>query len=321
MPYEVIKDGDEYVCRKPGGKVLGRHKTRKEAEAQMRALYAAERRAGAGKADDGLDETGELLVFAGEAVKALGEDGQIGGYLVRYGSPELPDRTATKDYFTPETRFGRFVNTPIDLLMHHALPTVKGEVNTLADTVLGEGTLKADGEGLWLDGRLDLAVPGVGDLWRQLKADDDAFGLSSGAVSHLVRRVKQENGTHWIKTWPIVEASITPEPGELRTAVVALKSLIEEDTDASASDDEPESGESMVEAWTKAETALARACGWRELNEAKARALLSLTESVKRHEAKIRELCGEPQAPRVDPAELARLAEEYDCLCAELAQT
>lgn len=228
MPYEIHKDGEQYVVRKKGaGKVFGRHKTKAEAEAQMRALYAGEKRAGARKSDDG-DEPAEICVYAGGAVKALEEEGRIGGYLALWGSPDETDATKDRDYFTPETDFGRFLGGEIDVLYHHSFPAVKGRPNPLYDIPLGVGTVRKDDVGLWLDGRMDLAVPAVRTVWDTIKADDDAYGLSSGAITHLYRRVPQPNGTGWLKRWPIVEASVTPSPGEPRTAVVALKSLIED---------------------------------------------------------------------------------------------
>lgn len=43
MPYEVEKQGDDYVVKKPGkgGKVFGRHKSKKKARAQQAAIYAS----------------------------------------------------------------------------------------------------------------------------------------------------------------------------------------------------------------------------------------------------------------------------------------
>jgi hypothetical protein len=231
MPYEVTKDGDEYVVRKKdGGKVIGRHKRISDANAQMRALYAGEMRSrrGAGKSHDltDLDEAAELLVYQGDAVKANGTDGQILGYLVRWGSPDQPDATKTKDYFTDETDLGRFVAGELEGYYHHALPI---KANPIGDSVIGSGTVKADAEGLLLAATLDLSVKGLGDVWDALKADDTAYGLSSGAVSHLVRYEEQSNGTRFIKRWPIVEWSVLEAraAGEPRTAAVAMKALID----------------------------------------------------------------------------------------------
>lgn len=231
MSFEVVKHGNNWVCREKGGsKVFGSHKTKHEAMAQLRALYAGQRRSGGGKSAD-FDDPGELLVMTGGSVKALDGEGHIGGYLIRFGSPEQHDSSPERDYFTAETDLGRFARGELDLLFHHGLPAVKGQPNDLAETVIGSATLRPDDVGWWLDGRLDLAVPGVEGRWTAMKADDDAFGLSSGAVRHRVKRVQQDNGSHWLARWPVAEASVTPDPAERLTAAVALKSLVD-DSDA-----------------------------------------------------------------------------------------
>lgn len=226
MPYQVYKEGSEFVVRKQGGgKAIGKHKTKAEAEAQMRALYAGERRS---RKSLDADEPAELLVYQGGAVKAAGETGEIIGYLVRWGSPEQPDATKAKDYFTPETDLGRFVKGELDGYYHHGLPV---KSNAIGDAVIGSGTVKADDEGLLLAATLDLRVEGMAGVWAALKADDHAFGLSSGAVSHLMRTVEQPNGTHLVRRWPIVEWSLLPASAaaEPRTAAVALKALLEDE--------------------------------------------------------------------------------------------
>lgn len=43
MPYEVKQFGSQWiVVKKLGGKIMGRHKTKQEAQAQLKALYANE---------------------------------------------------------------------------------------------------------------------------------------------------------------------------------------------------------------------------------------------------------------------------------------
>ena len=45
MPYTVVKRGNQWVTQKAdGSKVFGRHGTKQEAQAQQRALYAAEKK-------------------------------------------------------------------------------------------------------------------------------------------------------------------------------------------------------------------------------------------------------------------------------------
>jgi len=46
MPYEIVKRAGQYVVKKEGagGRVFGSHPSRAKALAQMRALYASEKR-------------------------------------------------------------------------------------------------------------------------------------------------------------------------------------------------------------------------------------------------------------------------------------
>jgi hypothetical protein len=251
MPWKISKrDGKYCVTKESDGSIVHCHETEAEALAQQRALYAGEKRASSRKSADesrcecgGVCEVksadgtcsctecaaGEIMAYDGFEAKAIGDDGQFCGYLMRWGDANRPDASTARDFFTQQSELGRFIGGPIDLLYHHGLPTVKGKVNTLADVEIGESRVTPDGEGGWLSGRLNLKLhrsyPLIGEMWDAMKADDDAFGLSSGAVSHRVTRVKQPNGTHWLKRWWICEASITPDPAERRTAAVAVKSL------------------------------------------------------------------------------------------------
>lgn len=250
MPWKIYKRNDKYcVVKESDGSTVHCHDSEEMARRQMAALYAGEERAKSSSrksADDlprcacgGACSTkspdgscacqeclaGELMAIDGFEAKAFGDRGEFCGYLARWGGPDRPDSSPARDYFTPESSLGRFVPGTVDLLYHHGLPTVKGKANVLADLEIGEMALTPDGEGIWGVGRLYLDRPGVAELWSTMKADDSAFGLSSGALSHRVKRVKQPNGTHHLARWWICESSLTPDPAERRTAAVAVKSL------------------------------------------------------------------------------------------------
>lgn len=45
MPYKIVKEGKQYVVRKrDGSRTFGKHATRAQASAQIRAIYANEKR-------------------------------------------------------------------------------------------------------------------------------------------------------------------------------------------------------------------------------------------------------------------------------------
>ena len=88
----------------------------------------------------------DLFVTIGGELKALG-NGKVGGYLVRFGNPDMPDLTG--DYFTAETDFdlddGAGKST---VLYHHGLDPV------LKRRKLGSGTVTTTDVGVWMETQL-----------------------------------------------------------------------------------------------------------------------------------------------------------------------
>lgn len=175
--------------------------------AMMRALYANEN-----KSEDDMEN--ESLTYYGGAVKALG-GGKIGGHLILF-TPNSPDLQG--DYFTKDTDF--FLENgetrPI-LYRHGAHPVIKSRK-------LGRATLTVDDVGVFLEGELNLRDNYEKAIYKL--AEMGKLGWSSGSMGHLV--TKKPNGKSLeIVSWPIGEASLTPNPVEGRTAAIPLKSLEE----------------------------------------------------------------------------------------------
>jgi phage head maturation protease len=172
-----------------------------------------------------------LLIYPGGEIKSVGTNGRIGGYAVRFGTANEPDKSSLKDYFTAATDFGRGLKTGTEILYHHDLAKISGKANPLMGRVLGEGEFKVDDVGVWVEGQLALR-----DEYER-KLHDEAIakgkmGWSTGTASHRVRRERQPNGSHKVLSWPLgLDCSITPTPAEPRTSVVSLKSLIDPDDD------------------------------------------------------------------------------------------
>lgn len=175
-----------------------------------------------------MDET--FIIIGGE-VKATGPN-RLGGYLVRFGSPDQPDTSHFRDFFTAETDFG-FDEWPVKtrVLFHHGLD------RTVGTRRIGMGELKMTEEGVWID-----AILREHDEWARM-----VLGLaeqksavtgrppvywSSGTARHLVRRdaIKSEGGevvAHHVREWPLgIDASVTHTPAEPRCEAIALKSLL-----------------------------------------------------------------------------------------------
>jgi HK97 family phage major capsid protein/HK97 family phage prohead protease len=126
----------------------------------------------------------------------------VAGYGVVFGGVDLTGET-----FTGETDF-RLDLVPRKLVLYdHGLDEpLRDEIGTVLD-------VRQDERGLWVEAQLDRRaayVDQVLDLVQQ-----GALGYSSGSVAHLVRREGPV-----IKSWPIVEFSLTPTPAEPRTSVM-----------------------------------------------------------------------------------------------------
>jgi HK97 family phage major capsid protein len=149
------------------------------------------------------------------AIKRRGAD--IAGYALRWGSPDEPDRSPMRDFFTPKTelwldRFG----FPKPILYEH---TLKAEAEAMPVVGAWRGA-KQDAIGVLLHGTLDEQHP----LFLQIARDIDADSvyLSSDSAGHLVRRKPAAKGTHEITRWPLLTASLTKSPAEHRLRPVEL---------------------------------------------------------------------------------------------------
>ena len=166
----------------------------------------------------------EQLVTIGGELKALG-DGKVGGYLVRFGDAETPD--AMGDYFTAATDFG-IVDRAIGWV-HHRQPMESpktGQKARYTQRLRNPVKLVKDDIGILAEVMLDLRDTYENMFYKA--ADAGKLGWSSGTAPHLVEREYNDNGTAWIKQWPLGDdASLTPAPVEPRTRVVSLKSYME----------------------------------------------------------------------------------------------
>jgi HK97 family phage major capsid protein len=178
----------------------------------------------------------DMLVSFGGEVKALG-DGKVGGYLVRFSTPNDPDLEG--DFFTKDTDFGDLTDTAV--YFHHRMPIEKKGRTFLFPDEIGKGKLRVDDVGVFMEaviemrGEYEEAVKEIyQDAFVKL-VEGRQFGLSSGTAGHLVDR-EQVGRAWWIKKWPLgLDASLTPTPAEPRTGIIPLKSLYETDAQANES--------------------------------------------------------------------------------------
>lgn len=167
-------------------------------------------------------DAGTLIRFGG-AIKALG-DGRFEGPLISFGDKDTTD--LVRDFFVEETKFWKDFPCSVPLLYAHGMD------DTMEDRELGVKSapgaqLELRDVGVWMQGQLDLADEYEAAVYGLVEAGK--CGSSSGAVAHLVKRqeVKATDGTssHKITSWPLFEASLTPQPCESRNRIAPLKSL------------------------------------------------------------------------------------------------
>lgn len=153
------------------------------------------------------------LIFFGDAVKALGE-GKVGGYLVRWGNPDMPDLTG--DFFTPDSDLGVEPESRLPVYYDHGMD------NHFKHKKIGRGKVSFDDVGAWFEAQLEMRDEYERSIYKLAEAGK--LGWSSGAAGHLVD--KELVGKSWlIKSWPIAEASLTPTPAEPRNAAISIKSF------------------------------------------------------------------------------------------------
>lgn len=173
----------------------------------------------------------DTLVAFGSEIKTVEETAdayKFGGYLVVFDSP---DQSSLRDRFTKSTDFDFEDGDSKSIYYNHGLD------GTFQKTRIGKGRLFIKDAGVWMEGEiqkrkdyLEKHIERVAEGMKMTVAakgiEAPLFGLSSGALSHLVEREPVGDG-HVVKTWNLGEASITPTPAEPMAACVSLKSLME----------------------------------------------------------------------------------------------
>lgn len=166
----------------------------------------------------------ETVVTQGSAVKAIDDDGRVGGYLVRFTDETEPDLAG--DFFDAKTDFGPHRQSIV--LYHHGLDEALGIKSLGGHDLTAE--LRIDDVGVWIEAQLDLRDEYENAIYHRMVKTGKA-GWSSGTAHHLVKRTLVSGKAYHIDTWPLgLDASITPQPaaGPKLTAVVPLKTFAQQ---------------------------------------------------------------------------------------------
>lgn len=169
----------------------------------------------------------DSLIFFGEKLKALDENGKIGGYAIRHTDALHKDLAG--EYFTKSTYLGRHEGNGMDVLFHHRQPipvparasaaTAKKFAEFSKRDFKAPTTTKRDELGLWVETVLDLADEFEKAVFGMVKAGK--LGWSSATASHTAE--KKSDGE--ITRWPIIEISLTPTPCEPLNRALTIKSI------------------------------------------------------------------------------------------------
>lgn len=168
-----------------------------------------------------------LIYFGGE-IKALDDQGRVGGYLIRF-SDDGKHKDLSGEYFTSETYLGAREGNGVDILFHHGQPLPMKSILTAAAQEEISGfqnhifknavETKRTAIGIWAEAVLDLADEYEKAVYGMVKRQK--LGWSSGALGHQV----QKDGDGRIKRWIIGEASLTPTPAEPLNRAMDIDSL------------------------------------------------------------------------------------------------
>lgn len=154
-----------------------------------------------------------MLVIDGGAVKSQ-EDGVAIGQGIVFGSPNDPDQSKERDFFTAESFIMGKDKFEVPLYHNHGFP-VKVQI--------GEAVLTKTDNGWDAEAKINLSNELGKQVYETMKTVP--YGFSTGAMTHLVEREAKENNTNFLKTWVVGELSLTPRPAERKAVVQAIKSL------------------------------------------------------------------------------------------------
>ena len=173
----------------------------------------------------------------------------VAGWGVTFGGRDLDGET-----FTPQTEFMLDLVPVKPVLYDHAQRKVKHFLGKVTTAELLD-------EGIWVEAELDRHQAYMDQVLKLIQ--QGVLGWSSGSVGHMTRR---EGNV--IKTWPVIEWSLTPTPAEPRTlGVEVIKSLIERDPSFGAllPDDEVKAlSESDLQPTSAMVAEAERGLAWRE---------------------------------------------------------
>lgn len=128
----------------------------------------------------------------------------INGFLIFYSGPMSTDLEG--EYFTAKSDLDLAGRQELSLYFEH------GRDPSVGKRRIGVAKLARKSTGLWATTRPVAELPPK--IWQGLVdlSSEGLLGFSSGAASHLAEVAPDG----WIKSWPLIDASLTVSPAEPR---------------------------------------------------------------------------------------------------------
>lgn len=144
----------------------------------------------------------------------------IGSYGILFGSPDAPDISPARDFFTKSTNL-MLETWPVKPLFydHDMNAFGDGAKSTIGQVV----ATRTDDVGVWVEAQLNKSHA-YAEAVQQL-IEDGRLHYSSDSASHLIERKPAKNATHELTRWGVIGFSLTPTPAEPRLRpLAAIKS-------------------------------------------------------------------------------------------------
>lgn len=176
----------------------------------------------------------KMIAFGGalKATQTSADVGTVDGYLIYFTGPDekdLHDQYFTKDTDLCLTDIQQLFGSPV--LYQHGLDGVL-KVKTIASF----SSIKKDDVGLWIQAQLDLHDEYNQAIYKL--AQKGVLSWSSGALPQSVEIA--EDG--FIKSWRVIEGSLTPTPAEPKHTVISAKAYTQMLKDANGHEEHGDTG-------------------------------------------------------------------------------
>ena len=161
----------------------------------------------------------DTLIYFGDAVKVLDDNGRIGALGIRFSDGRKKDLSG--EFFTSKTYLGPHDGDGQECTFDHGFP-LKADLEEYSDHTFAPVKARREKLGIWVETALNLADDYEKAVFNLAKKGK--LGWSSGSAGH---RVKKDEKTGEIKSWPVAEWALTPRPCEPQNygTALPLKSL------------------------------------------------------------------------------------------------